>query len=76
MLRRFAAFNVILYFSYEYLWLWQQTKISSLNPLHWYLFTIGAGVVFILAQFWVKFRVPRGSSLRLMLWGLTAAAMT
>lgn len=76
MLSLFAAFNVILYFTYSYLWFWQEAKISPVKPLYWYLFTIGAGVVFVLVQFWGTFRMPRGSSLRLIMWGLIVVAMT
>jgi O-antigen ligase len=72
----FAGFNVILYFSYAHLWLWQEAKISPFKPLHCYLFTIGAGVVLMVFQFRRRFRMPRGSSIQLMVWGITVVAMT
>ena len=76
MLSLFTAFNVILYFSHAYLWLWQEARISPFKPLHWYLFTISVGFVFILIRAWGRFRLPSGPSLWLMIWGITFVVMT
>lgn len=76
MLSIFAAFNVILYFSYAYLWFWEKGRISPIKPLYWYLFTIGSGVFLGLIKEWGRFRLLRGSSLQLVIWCVTFLAAT
>lgn len=75
MIRLFAAFNVLLYFSYAYMWLWQDAKISPFKPLYLYLFTVSAGTVLLFPRFMTGFRMPRGPALRLVVWSLFVAAM-
>jgi O-antigen ligase len=73
MLAIFAVFNVLLYFSYAYLFLWEEVHLSPIKPLYWYLFTIISGILLIVLS--RGLRLPDRASQKLIAWAVIFLAV-
>ena len=67
MLKYFAAFNVVLYFTYAYLYFFENF-IVPIKPVEWYLASLIIG--FILLAFKRQIKVKNTSSRNMIMWAM------
>lgn len=72
MIQRFVVFNVLLYYTYAYLYFFD-ARLTSIRPVYWYFATL-IGTAALVAKAGT-FLLPRGSSRRLAIWALLFGAL-
>ena len=67
MLTLFTVFNILIYFSYAYLYLWQ-VGIVTVKPLYWFLTSLGLGFFLLLVK--GKLKLQNHASRYLVVWAI------
>jgi len=65
MLKYFAGFNVLLYYSYAYLYFFNE-ELTAIKPAYWYMLSISAGFIYLFLS--GKLKIKFDSSLYMIAW--------